>query len=151
MLNENQSEHLQFNINQNYKRHGETSSKNDNGLTDISELFQDDYVSHRGSRHLDLMRVMESIIRKYEKDLELEEIKKIGYEWNQKHCQPPLEDNEVEKQWNCASGFIKNVTATPHNNMLENERYITKKSMLIPKFIIMPIVLIRKLEVIKLI
>ena len=36
----------------------------------------------------------------------LEEIKSLAHQWNLKHCNPPLDDKEFEKQWKCATDFI---------------------------------------------
>jgi hypothetical protein len=57
---------------------GETGNKNDNGLNPIAELFQDDYVSTIGSRHSNLLRVMDSLIQKHKHNLQLEQIKERG-------------------------------------------------------------------------
>lgn len=71
---------------------------------------------------------MDSLIRKYEKDRPLEEIKKIGYDWNQEHCQPPLDDKESDRQWESALKFITTATINlSSESILENKRYITKK------------------------
>ena len=38
--------------------------------------------------------------------LSKEKIKVLAYEWNQEHCDPPLDNKEFEKQWICAIDFI---------------------------------------------
>ncbi|HEY6534672.1 MAG TPA: bifunctional DNA primase/polymerase [Candidatus Nitrosocosmicus sp.] len=76
VLDWKQSEQLQENINKIYKKYGETETKDNNGLTPISNLLKEDYVSHEGSRHSDLLRIMESYIQRYKEDLDLDEIKK---------------------------------------------------------------------------
>ncbi len=128
VLDWKQSEQLQENINKIYKKYGETETKDNNGLTPISNLLKEDYVSHEGSRHSDLLRIMESYIQRYKEDLDLDEIKKIGRDWNQIHCQPSLEDKEVDRQWKSALKFITTaITNISTESILENKRYITKK------------------------
>ena len=38
--------------------------------------------------------------------MSLEEIKSLAEQWNQKHCNPPLDNKEFEKQWISATNFI---------------------------------------------
>lgn len=49
---------------------------------------------------------MESLIARNSGILFLEEIKPLAQHWNVKHCSPPLDDKEFEKQWICATDFI---------------------------------------------
>ena len=49
---------------------------------------------------------MESLIARNSSILSSEEIKPIARQWNLKHCSPPLDDKEFEKQWTCATDFI---------------------------------------------
>ena len=57
-----------------------------------------------------------------------EQIKELGYEWNQKHCNPPLEDKEFEKQWKCAIRFInKNSKDQDPNNNSNNQQTSSSK------------------------
>ena len=85
------------------------AADNGNGkaLTPIQDLFKPDFTILEGhNRHEDLMRIMESLIARTSGILSLEEIKPLAHQWNQKHCSPPLDDKEFEKQWICATDFI---------------------------------------------
>ncbi len=74
----------------------------------IEKLFEDDFVILEGhNRHEGLLRAMESLIFRNKDILSKEKIKVLAYEWNQEHCNPPLDDKEFEKQWNCAIDFIR--------------------------------------------
>jgi hypothetical protein len=80
---------------------------NGKALTPIQHLFKPDFTIFEGhNRHEDLMRIMESLIARNSGILSLEEIKPLAQQWNQKHCSPPLDDKEFEKQWVCATDFI---------------------------------------------
>jgi Bifunctional DNA primase/polymerase, N-terminal len=127
ILDKNRSEQLQNDLNQIYKKYGEIGDKSASGLTPISELFQDDYIATVGSRHPNILRAMDSLIQKHKHNLPMEQIKEMGIAWNQKHCQPQLDDDEVEKQWKCALNFIENNTDPYHSGGLSEKRYITKK------------------------
>ncbi len=126
VLDKNQSEQLQEHINQIYKKYGEADNKDNNGLIPIDYLLKEDYISNEGSRHSDLLRVMESNIQRSKEKIDLEGIKRIGCEWNQKHCKPPLENKEVERQWESALKFTNPATNKINSSgtILENPRYM---------------------------
>lgn len=127
VLDKNQSEQLQDNLNQICKRYWETSN-NKNGLIPIAKLFQDDYVATEGSRHPNLLRVMDSLIKK--NNLPLEQIREMGYVWNRNHCHPPLDDKEVEKQWRCASKYIEGNSGISNSvSKTENRQLILSLQM----------------------
>jgi len=74
----------------------------------ISKLFEDDFVISEGhNRHEGILRVMESLISRNKSTLSKEKIKELAYDWNQEHCKPSLDDNEIKRQWNCAIIFIE--------------------------------------------
>jgi replicative DNA helicase Mcm len=50
---------------------------------------------------------MESLLKRNQGILDLEQIKQLAQIWNQKHCEPPLDDKELERQWECATKFIR--------------------------------------------
>ena len=90
------------------------AADNGNGktLAPIQDLFKPDFTIFEGhNRHEDLMRIMESLIARTSSILSLEEIKPLAQQWNMKHCSPPLDDKEFEKQWKCATDFIAKNTA----------------------------------------
>ena len=80
---------------------------NGKALSPIQDLFKPDFTIFEGhNRHEALMRTMESLIARNSSILSSEEIKPIARQWNLKHCSPPLDDKEFEKQWTCAIDFI---------------------------------------------
>jgi hypothetical protein len=80
---------------------------NGKALPPIQDLFKPDFTILEGhNRHEGLMRIMESLIARNSSILSLEEIKPLAQQWNLKHCGPPLDDKEFEKQWTCATDFI---------------------------------------------
>ncbi len=103
-----------------YKKYGfdDAAANIQNGKVPIETLFKKDFVVYEGhNRHEALMRIMESLIQKNRRILELDQIKKLSYEWNKKQCKPPLDDKEFEKQWGCAVQFInKNSKDSDPNN-----------------------------------
>ena len=58
-----------------------------------------------GTKHYS--RVMESLIKRNSTILDLEQIRKYSHDWNMKHCVPPLENQEEERQWKDALRFIQ--------------------------------------------
>jgi hypothetical protein len=50
---------------------------------------------------------MESLIRRNKVILSVDKIKQLASEWNQEHCDPPLDEKEFQKQWTCAKKFIE--------------------------------------------
>ena len=78
----------------------------------ISELFADDtviYESH--NRHEALLRVMESLIRRNGEIFSANKIEQLSRDWNSKHCSPPLNEREFNKQWKAAIDFISRADA----------------------------------------
>lgn len=74
----------------------------------IDELFNEDTKIYEGhNRHEAILRVMESLLRRNLKILTHEQIKLLAIEWNQKHCIPPIDNKEFERQWNDAIKFIE--------------------------------------------
>ena len=49
---------------------------------------------------------MESELQRNRGIKPLDDIKQISHFWNQKHCIPPLDDIEFEKQWKQAIKFV---------------------------------------------
>jgi hypothetical protein len=83
------------------------NSGNGKSLLPIEDLFKPDFTIFEGhNRHEAVMRTMESLIARNSGILSLEEIKPLAQQWNVKHCSPPLDDKECEKQWICATDFI---------------------------------------------
>jgi WD40 repeat protein/bifunctional DNA primase/polymerase-like protein len=111
-LSEDQARRMIENIDNNIcKKHGlhylDYDDGSGNALVPMTDLFRDEYVivaNH--NRHGALLRVMESLIKRLYGLYRPDEIRELAYKWNQKHCQPPLDDKEFEKQWRDAAKFI---------------------------------------------
>ena len=85
----------------------ENDNGNGNALVPIRDLFKEDFLIHEGhNRHLALLRVMDSLVKRNAGILSLEEVKELAYKWNQKHCSPPLDDVSFERQWKDATKYI---------------------------------------------
>jgi P4 family phage/plasmid primase-like protien len=66
----------------------------------IQELFDPGTRILKGhNRHLGILRVMDSLLIKNMGLLTLEQIKNLAYQRNQELCDPPLDDRELERQW----------------------------------------------------
>lgn len=87
----------------------EANQKNKSkSLRPIYELFGPETKILEGhNRHEALLRVMESLIMRYRGILTEITIKSLAAEWNEKHCIPPLLDQEFEKLWIDAISFIE--------------------------------------------
>jgi putative DNA primase/helicase len=87
----------------------------------IHDLFKDDFAVYKGhNRHLELMRAMESLMRRNVGILTKEQIWNLSQQWNQIHCEPPLDDVEFRKQWGCAEDFIMMMITTMVTMVMED-------------------------------
>ncbi len=92
-----------------------------NKLIPIEELFKSNTKILEGhNRHEALLRIMESLLKRNKEILSLNQIKNLANEWNQIHCDPPLEDKEFEKQWKYALKFIHKM----NNENISNTRVL---------------------------
>jgi hypothetical protein len=104
-------------------------------LVPIADLFKDDFVIlENHNRHEALLRVIESLIKRNYGILQPADIRKIAYEWNQKHCKPPLDDKEFEKQWRDGAKWIlpkikeeESKQEEEHKQVLELTEDLTKE------------------------
>ena len=128
-LNEKQAEELQQHLYDICKKHGvrygaeDISEKNGNGkaLTPIQELFRPETKIYQGhNRHEALLRVMESLIVRNKGILSPEQIKQNARDWNNEHCDPPLNDKEFEKPWSDSVKFIAKQSSKGDKN-IKNE------------------------------
>lgn len=88
-----------------YKQYGLNIDAN--GKIPMERLYDDDFIVYKGhNRHEASLRIIESYYQKYRHQKPFKEIQKWCYQWNQDHCNPPLDDIEFEKQWNDAIEFI---------------------------------------------
>jgi hypothetical protein len=111
-LTENTAHEMMQHINTTCKKYGlqylELDNRNGKALVPIEDLFSEDYTIHEGhNRHEALLRVMESLIVTLRcKEMAISTIKEFAYVWNKKHCKPPLDDREFNKQWEAAQKYI---------------------------------------------
>jgi hypothetical protein len=110
-LSEDQAQELIERIGDICRRHGlhylEWDSGDGNAQVPITELFKKDFVVlEKHNRHGALLRVIESLIKRNYSILTPEEIREYAYNWNQKHCVPPLDDKEFDKQWKDGAKWI---------------------------------------------
>ncbi|MDR4491935.1 MAG: bifunctional DNA primase/polymerase [Candidatus Nitrosocosmicus sp.] len=106
ILNEENSQILENVLNDIYNQF-DKNFRNDKPLTPIEDLFDEDFVIYEGNnRHEELLRAMESLISRLSSILPEDEIKQIAESWNQKHCKPPLDNREFERQWHDAKTYI---------------------------------------------
>lgn len=89
------------------------------------------------NRHEALLRVMASLMKRNNGILTIEQIKDLASEWNNQHCDPPLDNKEFDKQWKCAQTYIER--NNPSNALFSEStsNLITKKSMIVHRFSIM--------------
>jgi len=124
-------------------------SIDNNGKIPIEKLFETDFkISEGHNRHEALLRIMESLIQRNKSILEPEQIKNLSYDWNQKHCQPPLNEKEFEAQWKDALNFVGKRRPSPYT-IANKSTLITKKSMILLQFFITLIQLLKELDDIK--
>jgi hypothetical protein len=85
----------------------EAADENGKSKIQIQDLFKPDYTIFEGhNRHEALLRVMDYLIAGNASILSYDRIKPLAHQWNNQHCNPPLDDKEFEKQWTCATDFI---------------------------------------------
>jgi hypothetical protein len=107
VLNVGKTRGLEDALNRIYDKHEGHLENDKENKVPIETLFGEDYRVYEGNnRHEDLMRTMESLIQRNRGILSEDETKSYAHSWNQKHCSPPLDDKEFEKQWLCAKRFI---------------------------------------------
>ena len=84
-----------------------TKNNNDSDKIPIEDLFKHETRILEGhNRHEALLRVMESLLQRNRGIMTLEEIKEHAQKINQRLCVPPLDEYELEKQWQCALKFV---------------------------------------------
>ena len=109
VLNEDATKDLEIIIDQIYQKYGSKESLNGQANVPINQLFSPDFVIYEGNnRHLGLLRIMESLIQRFRGLLTEDEIRNYARDWNQKHCSPPLDENQIKDQWKDAKKFILN-------------------------------------------
>jgi hypothetical protein len=89
-----------------YSNEDDQKNQSYSGKIPIQDLFQPDFVILEGNnRHEGLLRVMESLLKRNQSILDLEQIKCLSQVWNQNNCKPPLDEFNFKKQWKCALKF----------------------------------------------
>ncbi|MGH9987655.1 MAG: hypothetical protein ACRD8W_27245, partial [Nitrososphaeraceae archaeon] len=86
------------------------STGNDDQIS-IQQLFKEDCTIYKGrNRHLSILRVMDSLLRRNKGILSLEQIEDLAGQWNSKHCVPPLDDRDFRRQWDNAQKYVAEKT-----------------------------------------
>ncbi len=89
-----------------YEKYGLISER-DFSRIPIEKLFEPGFKILEGhNRHEALLRVMDSYMAKYRGTVPEELIRNLSHKWNEEHCDPPLPDEEFERQWRDAKKFI---------------------------------------------
>jgi hypothetical protein len=139
-LNEIQAKELQQHLYDICKKYGirygaeDVSEKNGNGkaLTPIQELFRPETKIYQGhNRHEALLRVMESLIVRNNGIIPPEQVKQYARDWNNEHCNPPLDNKEFDKQWNDSLKFIAKQSSKAKNNIKNDDNDTTYDSNLL--------------------
>ena len=74
----------------------------------VQNLFKGDTIIYQGhNRHEALLRVMESLIFRNKAIIDSKKIRELARDWNRKHCVPPLDKYEENKQWHDAVKFVE--------------------------------------------
>lgn len=91
---------------------------NNTNLTTIEDLWKSETKILEGhNRHLELLRIMDSLLARNRGILSFDKIKKMAYDWNQEHCIPPLDNKEFEKEWKQSFNFVaKGINSTNNKN-----------------------------------
>ena len=111
--------------------YGTNCSSSTSNQIPIKDLFKPGTKILEGhNRHLEILRVMESLLQRNRGILPIEEIKKLAENRNQQLCNPPLDKIEFEKQWQCALKYVgKNInnntgaTGDTKNNKNDNNTH----------------------------
>lgn len=97
------------------------------GIIPINKLFEEDFVVDAGHNRSEvLLRVMESLLVRYEGKLSKDQIKQRAWEYNLKHFNPPLDIKKFENQWRDAQRFIEKRTYNNRENFDKNENILFK-------------------------
>ena len=128
ILDKERSEVLDNSIYEIYEKYG--SSVSVNSMTPIEELFSPDFkITAGNNRSGALLRVMESLISRNRNILTESQILTLSQQWNQDHCEPPLDDSKVKYQWECAKGFIQKNNVDETNISDKDEKPEEKSSL----------------------
>lgn len=88
LILDNALTNIHQNYNKNYKRYS--------SLPGIQEMDEDKYLVYAGNnRHLNLLRRIDSWYSLSNKALTFDDLLLRANTWNNKHCEPPLEENDV--------------------------------------------------------
>ena len=106
------SDEFEEHIDKIYKKYGipylDSEEKNSRKtLIPIEELAKSEFrIIEGNNRHEALMRYAESLMARNKRILSLDQIRSLVVQWNNRCCVPPLEEAELEKQWQCALDFV---------------------------------------------
>lgn len=97
ILNKEQSEKLENMFSQIYDKY-DSGKKIESNNIPISKLFEDRFVVYEGNnRHVNVLRLCESLYIQSNRLLTFEELLARAMEWNERHCRSPLEIDEIKK------------------------------------------------------
>jgi P4 family phage/plasmid primase-like protien len=125
VLNVRQLQELEQHLNQIATKYGLRYLDSNNGSAalnkiPIGDLFKDGFVVAKGNnRHEALLRIAESLIRRNEGVVPLNDIKDLVRIENTRHCSPPLDDRNFAKVWHDAVNFIK-LQDSLNSNVINN-------------------------------
>jgi P4 family phage/plasmid primase-like protien len=103
-----------------------SNSSSSSSLIPTSELFLPETVFYEGqNRHLQHLRACESVLRKnwyglYQEDQD--QLRKICDDWNQEHCNPPLPQTDIDRQWGQAINKVKEWVAADEKKEAERKQ-----------------------------
>lgn len=85
----------------------------------VDDLFKPGFKILQGhNRHLAVLRVIESLYIKHRESKSLDKIYDESMQWNQQHCEPPLNQTEFDRQWRDGIRFV-NDTANNSGQVLQ--------------------------------
>lgn len=104
-----------------YKKYGLGENEDISGIR-MEKLFESGFKILAGhNRHEALLRVMESHLAKYGQRISEEDIKSLAHKWNEEHCDPPLPEEDFERQWKDAKKFIERQSPNKKYPLLESQ------------------------------
>ncbi|HEU5119472.1 MAG TPA: hypothetical protein VFT71_00675, partial [Candidatus Nitrosocosmicus sp.] len=104
-----------------YKKYGLVEDEDINKIP-IEKLFESGFKILAGhNRHEALLRVMDSHLAKYGQRISEEDIKSLAHKWNEEHCDPPLPEEDFERQWKDAKKFIDRQSPNKEYSLLANQ------------------------------
>ena len=119
VLDVKETEKLEIAIIQIYQKYGIKSNNSIPCLPSIKEMDRDDYEVHEGNnRHLNVLRRVDSWYGDSNRKLTYDELFARAQQWNNIHCNKPLEDGDISKLVKQSMNSI-DYNDTNNNNVIE--------------------------------